>query len=146
MPHIAVEGCCHGDLDKIYATLLHATEQKELNDQKELAIKSMLEESETSASSSSSDDFLNAINDYKKPSIDLLMVCGDFESIRHADDLNSMSVPDKYKEWKDFYKYFAPSPLKKEEEETKVAPIPTLFIGGMWKIIFMFGIYSINFI
>ena len=122
MPHIAVEGCCHGDLDKIYATLEHAIEQKQLKDQQELALKSV----------ESDDDFLNALEEYKKPSIDLLLVCGDFECIRHADDLNSMSVPDKYKEWKDFHKYFPQSQLRKEGEETKVAPMPTLFIGGLF--------------
>ena len=123
MPHIAVEGCCHGDLDKIYATLLHSIEQKELKEQQELALKSLENESEES-----SDDFLQTLSEYKKPSIDLLLVCGDFESIRHSDDMNSMSVPDKYKEWKDFHKYFPPHQFRKEGEEVKVAPMPTLFI------------------
>ncbi|KAF0983675.1 hypothetical protein FDP41_007590 [Naegleria fowleri] len=132
--YLAVEGCCHGDLDKIYATLLHAMEQKQMNDQKEIALKSVQESEGISSSSNSGasleDDFLNHLQEYRKPSIDLLLICGDFESIRHTDDLNSMSVPDKYKEWKDFYKYFEKSPLKKEGEETKIVPIPTLFIGG----------------
>ncbi|KAG2393757.1 hypothetical protein C9374_007288 [Naegleria lovaniensis] len=125
--YLAVEGCCHGDLDKIYATLLHAMEQKQMSDQKEIALKSLQSSSEEGAVD---DEFLNSLQEYRKPTIDVLLICGDFESIRHADDLNSMSVPDKYKEWKDFYKYFAKSPLKKEGEETKIAPIPTLFIGG----------------
>ena len=115
--HLAVEGCCHGDLDKIYGTLQYAIEQKQMHEQKELAMKSL---------EGDDDDLLN----YVPPTIDLLLICGDFESIRHENDLNSMSVPEKFKEWKDFYKYFAPTPLKSENEETKVAPFPTLFIGG----------------
>lgn len=81
---IAVQGCCHGDLDKIYATIQYAEQ----------------------------------LNNFK---VDLLIICGDFQAVRNVQDLNSMSVPDKYKDMKDFYKYYSGE---------KQAPLPTLFIGG----------------
>jgi lariat debranching enzyme len=81
---IAIEGCCHGELDNIYEAIL--------NEEKEKDIK-----------------------------IDLLICCGDFESIRNNKDLNSMSVPDKYKDAKNFHEYYSGK---------KKAPLPTLFIGG----------------
>ena len=81
---IAVEGCCHGELDKIYAAMRHL-EQRE-------GIK-----------------------------IDLLICCGDFQAVRNIDDLECMSVPNKYKQLGTFHKYYS--------GET-TAPYPTLFIGG----------------
>ena len=53
--------------------------------------------------------------------ISFLLCCGDFEAVRDEFDLNSMSVPDKYKKMKDFWKYYNGS---------KTAPILTIFIGG----------------
>ncbi len=84
MVRVAVEGCCHGDLDKIYATIEYA--------QKMEATK-----------------------------IDLLICCGDFQSVRNEKDLECLHVPENYREYKDFYKYYSGE---------KVAPIPTIFIGG----------------
>ena len=84
MMKIAVEGCCHGELDKIYAAMRHL-EQRE-------GIK-----------------------------IDLLICCGDFQAVRNIDDLECMSVPNKYKQLGTFHKYYS--------GETR-APYPTLFIGG----------------
>ena len=81
---IAVEGCCHGELDAIYAAIAH----------------------------------LEKVEGVK---IDLLICCGDFQAVRNLDDLECMSVPDKYKELGTFYKYYSGE---------KTAPIPTLFIGG----------------
>jgi lariat debranching enzyme len=81
---IAVEGCCHGELDKIYAALAH----------------------------------LERVEHVK---VDLLICCGDFQAVRNVDDLECMSVPDKYKELGTFHRYYS--------GETK-APVPTLFIGG----------------
>ena len=66
---VAVIGCLHGELDDMYRTIQEANQKL------------------SSSSSSSSSSSL----------IDLLLVCGDFESLRNEDDLNSMSVPDKYK-------------------------------------------------
>lgn len=81
---IAIEGCCHGELDTIYSTL----------------------------------KFLESENDIK---IDLLIICGDFQSVRNENDLNSMAVPAKYRQMQSFWKYYA---------GIKVAPVLTLFIGG----------------
>ncbi len=79
---IAVEGCCHGELDKIYA---HITTQP-----------------------------------YEKWP-ELLIICGDFQSIRNEQDLDSIAVPDKFKRIGDFKDYY---------EGLKKAPILTIFIGG----------------
>lgn len=81
---IAIEGCAHGELDKIY-------------------------------------DCIEAIQARENISLDLLICCGDFQSVRNNDDLRSMAVPDKYQNICTFYKYYS------GERE---APVLTLFIGG----------------
>jgi hypothetical protein len=81
---IAVEGCCHGELDRIYERL--ADHEK---------------------------------NSGRK--IDLLICCGDFQSIRNAGDFLSSSIPPKYRQLGTFPKYYAGE---------KKAPILTIFIGG----------------
>jgi len=58
---IAVEGCCHGELDAIYEHVVG----------------------------------LETRHNYK---IDLLLICGDFQAIRNHQDLECMSVPDKYRQ------------------------------------------------
>lgn len=82
--NIAVEGCCHGELDTIYRIL----NQRELREGKK---------------------------------IHLLLICGDFESIRVHDDLLHMAVPAKYRKMNSFQDYF---------NGRKIAPFPTVFIGG----------------
>ena len=64
---IAVEGCCHGELDKIYETLTA----------------------------------LEKINNVK---VDLLLICGDFQSVRNKSDLQAMAVPPKFQKLNTFYK------------------------------------------
>ncbi|XP_052814351.1 lariat debranching enzyme-like [Mya arenaria] len=81
---IAVEGCCHGELDNIYETL-QLLEQK---------------------------------NNIK---VDLLLICGDFQSVRNKADMECMAVPSKYMQMNTFYKYYSGE---------KVAPVLTVFIGG----------------
>ncbi|KAG6853167.1 hypothetical protein C0991_006417 [Blastosporella zonata] len=81
---IAIQGCCHGDLDAIYGHI----------------------------------DKLEKANGYK---VDLLLICGDFQAMRNWLDLTVMSAPDKYKEIKDFHKYYSGA---------RKAPIPTIVIGG----------------
>lgn len=81
---IAVEGCCHGELEKIYATLEHLEKENEIK-------------------------------------VDLLIICGDFQAVRNERDLNSMAVPEKYREMGSFWKYYA---------EIEKAPVLTLFVGG----------------
>ncbi|KAG5639606.1 hypothetical protein H0H81_010808 [Sphagnurus paluster] len=92
---IAVEGCCHGDLDAIYARIAQLEDQ----------------------------------HNYK---VDVLVICGDFQAVRNWSDLECMAVPDKYKELKDFHKYYSGE---------KKAPILTIVIGGnheasnyMWEL------------
>ncbi|KAJ3173307.1 lariat debranching enzyme [Geranomyces variabilis] len=81
---IAIEGCCHGELDRIYASLAN-------------------------------------LQRLEKFSIDLLLICGDFQSIRNTGDLSSLACPGKYRALGTFYKYYSGE---------KRAPIPTIFIGG----------------
>ncbi|RIA97105.1 lariat debranching enzyme, C-terminal domain-containing protein [Glomus cerebriforme] len=81
---VAIEGCCHNQLEEIYKTLEH-------------------------------------IENGENIKIDLLLICGDFETIRNTEDFNSMSVPAKYRTLGSFYKYYT--------GECKV-PYPTLFVGG----------------
>ncbi|GFT86236.1 lariat debranching enzyme [Nephila pilipes] len=81
---IAVEGCAHGELDKIYEAL-HVLEKE---------------------------------NNIK---IDLLIICGDFQSVRNPSDLHCMAVPPKYRTMNTFYKYYSGE---------KIAPVLTIFIGG----------------
>jgi lariat debranching enzyme len=81
---IAVQGCCHGELDRIYKSII--------DQQKSDGIP-----------------------------VELLLICGDFQALRNKNDLDCMAVPDKYKQLGDFYKYY---------NGDKLAPIPTIFIGG----------------
>eukprot|EP00547_Thalassionema_nitzschioides_P008835 CAMPEP_0194229114 /NCGR_PEP_ID=MMETSP0156-20130528/43724_1 /TAXON_ID=33649 /ORGANISM="Thalassionema nitzschioides, Strain L26-B" /LENGTH=514 /DNA_ID=CAMNT_0038961653 /DNA_START=109 /DNA_END=1653 /DNA_ORIENTATION=- len=81
---IAIEGCCHGNLDAIYNRLLQHQERTSKN-------------------------------------IDLLVCCGDFQSLRSTADYHSLAVPPKYRTMGSFYKYYS--------GEVK-APILTLFVGG----------------
>lgn len=81
---VAVEGCCHGELDKIYETL----------------------------------EFIEKKENIK---VDLLLICGDFQSVRNKGDLQCMAVPPKYQRMNTFYKYYSGE---------KKAPVLTIFIGG----------------
>ncbi|XP_045178356.2 lariat debranching enzyme A-like [Mercenaria mercenaria] len=81
---IAVEGCCHGELDNIYQTI----------------------------------EYLEKKNNVK---VDLLLICGDFQSVRNTADMDCMAVPPKHRKMNSFYKYYSGE---------KVAPILTIFIGG----------------
>ena len=64
---IAIEGCCHGELDAIYQQI------------KNLELK----------------------NGY---TVDLLLICGDFQAVRNYQDLQCMAVPNKYKALQHFHK------------------------------------------
>ncbi|XP_017011909.3 lariat debranching enzyme [Drosophila takahashii] len=81
---IAVEGCAHGELERIYETIA--------NIEKDAGTK-----------------------------IDLLLCCGDFQSTRNLEDLQTMAVPKKYLDMCSFYKYYSGE---------LVAPVLTIFIGG----------------
>ncbi|KAG6872557.1 hypothetical protein C0995_008901 [Termitomyces sp. Mi166 len=81
---VAIQGCCHGDLDAIYDHIANLESQ----------------------------------NGYK---VDLLLICGDFQAMRNWSDLTVMAAPEKYKEIKDFHKYYSGA---------SQAPILTIVIGG----------------
>ncbi|KAL4071430.1 Metallo-dependent phosphatase-like protein [Scleroderma yunnanense] len=61
---------------------------------------------------------LETTHNYK---IDVLLICGDFQAIRNRADLYCMSVPQKYRELGDFWKYYTGE---------KQAPVLTIVIGG----------------
>lgn len=54
-------------------------------------------------------------------SIDVLLCCGDVQTLRNTDDFHSLNVPPKYKRIGDFHAYYSGQ---------KVAPILTIMIGG----------------
>lgn len=81
---IAIEGCCHGQLDDIYGSI-RLIEQRE------------------------------------NCKIDLVLICGDFQSLRNEADVECMAVPAKYRELGTFWKYYSGRVR---------APYPTIFIGG----------------
>lgn len=99
---IAIQGCSHGALDRIYDTLAlyeqYSMNQEEQTHQEE-----------------------NIDPETKNHKIDLLLCCGDFQALRNELDLEGMAVPEKYKEMGTFYKYYA---------GIKKAPILTIFVGG----------------
>lgn len=53
--------------------------------------------------------------------VELLLICGDFQAIRNSTDLQTLSVPNKYLQMGDFFKYYLGE---------KKAPVLTLFVGG----------------
>jgi lariat debranching enzyme len=66
-------------------------------------------------------DTLLAYERQSSSKIDVLVCCGDFQSLRNQGDLPGMAVPDKYKTLGQFHAYYSGQ---------KVAPILTLFVGG----------------
>ncbi|GKY97507.1 hypothetical protein MPSEU_000708900 [Mayamaea pseudoterrestris] len=81
---IAVEGCCHGQLDAIY----HRIQRHEQD---------------------------------TGQTVDLLLCCGDFQSLRNLADFHSLAVPPKYRALGDFHAYYSGA---------KQAPKLTIFVGG----------------
>jgi lariat debranching enzyme len=53
--------------------------------------------------------------------IDVLLCCGDFQSLRNTADYHSIAVPPKYRSMGSFWKYYA---------GVSHAPVLTIFIGG----------------
>lgn len=53
--------------------------------------------------------------------INLLLCCGDFQSLRNESDLKTLACPKKYRHMGAFWKYY---------NGDEVAPILTIFIGG----------------
>ncbi len=81
---VAVAGCVHGEMDKMYESLMHIQQKHGIQ-------------------------------------IDLVLCCGDFQAVRNRADLETMSVPVKYRSMGTFYKYYSGE---------KKAPFLTLFVGG----------------
>ncbi|KAH8822926.1 Metallo-dependent phosphatase-like protein [Flagelloscypha sp. PMI_526] len=70
--------------------------------------------------------------DRENQTVDLLLLCGDFQAVRNVYDMQCMAVPDKYKDMRDFHRYYSGE---------KTAPVLTLVIGGnheasnyMWEL------------
>ncbi|QIW99669.1 hypothetical protein AMS68_005187 [Peltaster fructicola] len=82
---IAVEGCGHGTLHAIYASVEQSCKVKGW------------------------------------PGVDLLIICGDFQAVRNAYDLNCVAMPAKYREMCDFHEYYSGA---------RKAPYLTVFVGG----------------
>lgn len=59
-------------------------------------------------------------SDYHFP-IHLLLICGDFQSMRNQSDLTVMACPDKYRDIRTFYKYYSGE---------KTAKVLTIYVGG----------------
>ncbi|OKL57659.1 hypothetical protein UA08_07215 [Talaromyces atroroseus] len=53
--------------------------------------------------------------------VDLVIIGGDFQSVRNTHDLSGMSVPVRYREIGDFHEYYSGK---------RIAPYLTIFIGG----------------
>ncbi|KAK1082624.1 lariat debranching enzyme [Friedmanniomyces endolithicus] len=82
---LAIEGCGHGTLHAIYASVEEACKRREW------------------------------------PDVDLLIIGGDFQSVRNAYDLNCVSMPAKYRSMCDFHEYYSGQ---------RTAPCLTVFVGG----------------
>ena len=82
---LAIEGCGHGTLHDIYASITEACQQKGW------------------------------------PGVDLLIIGGDFQSVRNAYDLNCVSMPARYRSMCDFHEYYSGQ---------RTAPYLTIFVGG----------------
>lgn len=66
-------------------------------------------------------DLVLSSEKHYKTTIDIVIVCGDCQTIRHFDDLKCLSVPDKYKKIGDFHEYYS---------GVKKIPKLTIFVGG----------------
>ncbi len=66
-------------------------------------------------------DSIAYMREKENTAVDLLLCCGDFQSIRNAQELLCMSCPPKYRSMNTFWKYYA---------GIKRAPVLTVFIGG----------------
>lgn len=96
---IAVEGCCHGELEAIYSRLQkHERETFESFHQQKEQPGPLL-----------------------PPPIDLLLCCGDMQTLRNLADFHSIAIPPKYRSMGSFYKYYSGE---------LVAPYLTIFVSG----------------
>ena len=101
---IAVQGCCHGELDRIYAAVEHLA-QRQLPPRADYG----------------DEDDGTAPPTPPRPPVDLLIIAGDFQAFRNLDDVETMACPPKYRRLGGFWRYYSGA---------AVAPVPTIFVGG----------------
>jgi len=66
-------------------------------------------------------DSVGKLERQRNVKVDLLICCGDFQSVRNESDLQCMACPPKFRHMCSFYKYYSGE---------AIAPILTVFIGG----------------
>ena len=106
---IAIEGCCHGDLDKIYSTLQHLESRQRNRIDLLICCGDFQVRSGNLHSSSSQILWEHSI---------VIEHAQCVQAVRNLDDLECLACPPKYRDLKSFYKYYT-GQLE--------APIPTLF-------------------
>ena len=116
---VAVQGCSHGELDSIYEALesyrhcggrIGRDEGHRDDDVDGLVV-------DTEISRNNDTPERNKNNNM----VDVLLCCGDVQTLRNAQDFHSLAVPPKYKSMGDFHAYYSGQ---------KIAPILTIMIGG----------------
>ena len=108
MVQIAIEGCCHGDLDKIYTTLQHLEAKQRIK----VDLLICCGDFQASSTLCSSSNLACQPCGYMTTAPLLA------QAVRNLDDLECLACPPKYRELKSFYKYYT-GQLE--------PPIPTLF-------------------
>ena len=93
---VAVQGCSHGELDSIYDAVLAYRERN-------------LSRGDGGGGNTGGGD------------VDVLLCCGDVQTLRGPSDYHALNVPPKYRALGDFHAYYS---------GRKVAPILTVFVGG----------------
>ncbi|KAG5462393.1 MAG: hypothetical protein BJ554DRAFT_5287 [Olpidium bornovanus] len=119
---IAVEGCCHGELDTIYGTLklLEQRENVKINlllicGDFQVRCRSSPSPPDRAVPRVETLDRVSAPFAEGRPWRDTL------QSIRNTADMDCLACPQKYRQLGTFYQYYTGE---------KKAPYPTLFIGG----------------
>lgn len=114
---VAVEGCCHGKLHEIYERLTGNRHTAGAGGGGNTASGGDGGGGDPSTAATSPATTTTTTI----PPVDLLLCCGDFQSLRTPADFHSLAVPPKYREMGSFYKYYS-------GEWT--APVLTIFVGG----------------
>jgi lariat debranching enzyme len=106
---IAVQGCCHGELDRIYAAVEHLARQQ------------LPPRDDNDPADNADADANDNPSSLPRPAVDLLIIAGDFQAFRNLDDVETMACPPKYRRLGGFWRYYSGA---------AVAPVPTVFVGG----------------
>ena len=111
---VAVQGCSHGELDSIYEAIdAYRRRGREVGEEGGGGDDRLAE------NSNSNDN--PPPRSHNKNNVDVLLCCGDVQTLRNVHDFHSLAVPAKYKTMGDFHAYYSGQ---------KVAPILTIMIGG----------------